>query len=105
MINMLEDFVYLLDALVLTVLIIVYLELTSKRNAYVGFEKSDYLNYFMVDGVADEVQINQAIDYISRIGGGATNLTEREYSINSPIEVKSYVTLQGSQFTTKDEET
>lgn len=59
--------------------------------ATVGFSDADYI----CDGVADDVQINQAITAASAAGGGTVWLKEGNFSISTSIIGKSNVLLKG----------
>jgi len=55
--------------------------------AYVGFDacKEPYVNYFLCDGTADNVQINAAGAYVVSLGGGTIVFEEGTYDIIDPI--------------------
>ena len=55
--------------------------------AYVGFDetKEPKVNYFLVDGTADDVQINAAEAYITALGGGTVELERGTYVLADPI--------------------
>jgi hypothetical protein len=57
-----------------------------------------YPEWWDVDGTADEVQINAAINSLPTTGnspGGVVKLANNEYIIAAPIDLQSYVTLEG----------
>lgn len=58
--------------------------------------------HFVCDGVADEVEINAAIEALPRVGThmfgepiGRVHLSTREFHLSSPIELRGGVTLSG----------
>jgi hypothetical protein len=55
--------------------------------AYVGSDtaKESKVNYFLVDGVADDVQINAAEAYVTALGGGTVELERGTYVLADPI--------------------
>jgi len=55
--------------------------------AYVGFDecKEPYANYFLCDGVADDVQINAAEAYVTGLGGGSVELERGTFVLADPI--------------------
>lgn len=73
-------------------------ETTALRSVFltVGFTKADYI----VDGTADNVQIQQAIDAANAAGGGTVFLKAGIYDIADSIKMKSGITLQGEGFGT-----
>ncbi len=59
----------------------------------VGSSNADYI----VDGVADEVQINQALVYVNALGGGVVYLKDTSYHISlNPIAILNKVWLRGN---------
>jgi hypothetical protein len=60
-------------------------------SAYVGFDecKESYANYFLCDGTADDVQIQDALDYIDGLGGGTLHAELGVYDIISDINIPS----------------
>jgi hypothetical protein len=50
---------------------------------------------FDCDGAADEVQINEAIARLARLGGGTVELSRGTFSIDGPIVMQSCVSLVG----------
>lgn len=65
--------------------------------AYVGFNacREPFTNYFLCDGVADDVQINAAIVYVNALGGGSVFIEQGTYNYATVITVLSDVTLEG----------
>ena len=64
--------------------------------AYVGFDESraGEKNYFLCNGVADNIQIQQAIDYVaSHSRGGITYLEKGTFQLLSPIQLPSKMAL------------
>jgi parallel beta-helix repeat protein len=57
------------------------------HTAYVGFDASKalYINYFLCDETADDVQIQAAIDYVIGLGGGSMFLERGNYDITAAI--------------------
>ena len=55
--------------------------------AYVGFDacKESKTNYFLCDGAADDVQINQAIAYVVALGGGSIEFERGVFVLADPI--------------------
>ncbi len=55
--------------------------------AYVGFDESKDMkvNYFVADGVADDVQINAAEAYVTALGGGTVELERGNFILADPI--------------------
>jgi len=55
--------------------------------AYVGFDDclGAYTNYFLCDGVADDVQINAAEAYVTALGGGTVELERGTFTLADPI--------------------
>jgi len=55
--------------------------------AYVGFKETldVKVNYFLCDGVADDVQINAAEAYVTALGGGTVELERGTFSLIAPI--------------------
>lgn len=72
--------------------------LSSRAGQYklfvtVGASNADYI----VDGVADEVQINQAITFVNGLGGGVVYLKDVSYHVTtSPIALLDKVWLRGN---------
>lgn len=57
----------------------------------VGSANADYIT----DGVADDVQIQAAIDYVNTLGGGTVFVKQGTYNISALITMRSYVALLG----------
>ena len=55
---------------------------------------------YLVDGTADDVQIQEAIDAANTAGGGIVHLKEGTYDISALITISSNVTLEGEGWTT-----
>lgn len=57
------------------------------HTAYVGSNacREPHTNYWLVDGVADDVQINAALTYVSGLGGGSVFLERGVYDITDPV--------------------
>jgi hypothetical protein len=55
--------------------------------AYVGYDgcKESKANYFLCDGVADDVQINAAEAYVTALGGGTVEFERGTYVLADPI--------------------
>jgi len=55
--------------------------------AYVGFDscKEPFVNYFLCDGTADDVQINAALAYVNGLGGGCVYLESGTYTLADSI--------------------
>ena len=55
--------------------------------AYVGVDqtKDSFVNYFTCDGVADDVQINEAQAYAVALGGGTVEFEQGTYTLADPI--------------------
>lgn len=66
----------------------------SRKKVFVtvGFSNADYI----VDGVADEVQIKAAIDFVNAAGGGVVYLREGTYRLTTHLLAKSNVDLRGA---------
>lgn len=62
----------------------------------VGFEGAN----FIVDGTDDDVQIQEAIDATSLVGGGAIYIKEGTYDITTTIQIPSNITLYGDGWST-----
>ncbi len=70
---------------------------TVKSFVTVGFNTADYI----VDGVADEVQINQAIQDVNTAGGGTVFIKAGNYSLSSTIVLNhSNIVLMGAGMAT-----
>ena len=69
------------------------------ETAFAGFDpsKNHFVNYFLCDGVADDVQINEAIAYVATLGtGGSVFLETGDYDITASVELDSRsITLKG----------
>lgn len=72
--------------------------------AFVGFDecKEPFTNYFLCDGVADDVQIQAAMNYVGALGGGRVILENDTYWISSALVIPDYsgITLQGQNMQT-----
>ena len=57
------------------------------ETAFVGFDpsKNHYVNYFLCDGVADDVQIQDAFDYLATLGEGSLMAESGTYDITATI--------------------
>jgi len=68
------------------------------ETAFVGFDvtKSGYVNYFLCDGTADDVQIQEAVDYVYGLGGGIVQLESGTYSITATVNVYQYIWIKGN---------
>lgn len=57
------------------------------ETAFVGFDpsKSHYVNYFLCDGTADDVQIQDAFDYLATLGEGSLMAESGTYDITATI--------------------
>ena len=73
--------------------------ISSGATAFVGTdsERTGQTNYFLVDGTADEVQINAAVTYANGLGGGEVMFEYGTYVIDASIILKSNVTLNMGQ--------
>ena len=69
----------------------------SGATAYVGFNKQyqHFVNYFLCDGVADDVQMNWATTYVSGLGGGSVELECEAYNNVATVNVPAGVTVRG----------
>jgi len=61
-------------------------------NSTVGNQNADYIT----DGIADEVEIQAAIDAVANNGGGTVTLLEQVFTLNSRIVPRSNVVLVGA---------
>ena len=50
---------------------------------------------FWCDGVNDQVEIQEAVDYVAELGGGEVFLSEGVFVIESPVALKDFVVLRG----------
>ena len=57
------------------------------ETAFVGSDasKDHYVNYFLTDGAADDVQINAAQAYVVSVGGGSVMLEQDTFVLAAPI--------------------
>jgi hypothetical protein len=69
---------------------------TSHIFVTVGFSSADYI----CDGVADEVQINQALTAVSSLGGGTVHLKPGIYHISSGVLIPNNIFLEGEGWAT-----
>lgn len=89
--------ILILDAVLLLIVIYLWFTLEKKwMTVYVGKDPTNpYWNYFYCDGVADNVQIQAAIDAMPR-WGGLVNFAIGRYEIEETIEItKKNATLKG----------
>lgn len=63
----------------------------KKAFVIVGSSNADYV----VDGTADDVQIQAALDAVSALGGGTVFLKEGTYNTTVRIDIPSNITLEG----------
>jgi len=70
--------------------------LQFKTFVTVGFSNADYI----CDGTADDVQIQEAIDYVNGLGGGIVFIKEGDYDITDNILYKNNVILQADGIAT-----
>lgn len=77
---------------------VIYDDPLHHATAYFGFDaqKERFTNYFLVDGITDETQINAAIAYVNALGGGLVFGERGLYDIDTSINVLDDVTLQGT---------
>lgn len=70
-----------------------------QKNIYVtvGTSDADYIT----DGVADDVQIQAAIDYVSGQGGGTVFIKTGTYTLGAIVNMASNVWLRGQGYSTK----
>lgn len=66
---------------------------TKKAFVIVGAADADYI----VDGTADDVQIQQAIDAVESAGGGTVYLKKYDYDITASLTIPDDITLQGTR--------
>ena len=52
-------------------------------------------NYFLCDGTADDVQINEALVYVNGLGGGTVLLERGTFDIASVVQMRNNTTLVG----------
>ena len=75
--------------------------LLEGATAYVGFDvqKESIENYFLCDGVADDVQIQAAVDYIGNAGGEVC-LEPGTYDITTSIDLVNlwFTTIRGQSW-------
>ena len=57
------------------------------ETAFVGFDssKSHFVNYFLCDGTADDVQLQDAIDYVNALSGGEIRIERGTYNITAAL--------------------
>ena len=79
-------------------LVVIYLGYILERKwmtVYVGFDPTNkYWNYFLCDGVADDVQIQAALDALPR-WGGLVNLSGGTFSVENELQTKRRAVLKG----------
>lgn len=68
------------------------------HTAYVGVQNAlaAHPAYFLCDGIADDVEINAAIAYVSGIGSGSVFLERETYVLASPVTPLSGVNIFGT---------
>ena len=89
--------ILILDSVLLLIVIYLWFILEKKwMTVYVGKDPTNtYWNYFYCDGVADNVQIQAALDALPR-WGGLVNLGIGNFEIEETIEItKKNVSLKG----------
>ena len=87
-----------IDAALLLAVVYLWFTLEKKwMTVYVGFDPTNpNWNYFCCDGVADNVQIQAALDAMPRLGG-LVNLAIGGYEIEESIEItKKNTTIKGA---------
>ncbi len=71
--------------------------------AFVGTDatKAGFVNYFVIDGVADNVQIDAAINYVDGLGGGSVELERGDYTIAATVTMdENDIVLKGQGWDT-----
>ena len=89
--------ILIIDAILLLTVIYLWFTLEKKwMTVYVGFDPTNpNWNYFCCDGVADNIQVQAAIDAMPRFGG-LVNLVIGGYEVEETIEItKKNITLKG----------
>ena len=91
--------ILIIDTILLLCVIYMWYVLEKKwMTIYVGFDPTNkYWNYFLCDGVEDNVQIQAALDALPR-WGGITSLEAKTYKIEDSINIfKNNVSLIGTE--------
>ena len=88
--------ILIIDAALLLVVIYLWFTLEKKwMTIYVGFDPNNKaLNYFLVDGEEDNIQVQAALDALPR-WGGVVNLGAGTYNIDGVKLNRKNTRLQG----------